>query len=76
MTIDWALGIAALVQCLALKATKLYIEKNRNTIVSAKKAYRVVNFQACVGNLSAIIATGTGNKNLKMHLFILVVDHQ
>ncbi len=45
MTIDWAMGIAALVQCLATKAKRLFIDQKRNTIVSGKKIYREKNFE-------------------------------
>ncbi|MCC5846801.1 MAG: hypothetical protein JJU29_01810 [Verrucomicrobia bacterium] len=45
MTIDWAMGIAALVQCLATKAKRLFIDEKRNTIVSGKKIYRQKNFE-------------------------------
>lgn len=46
MTIDWAMGLAALLHALASKSTKLFIEKSANTIVSGKKEYRQYNYKA------------------------------
>ncbi|MFC1453432.1 hypothetical protein ACFLSJ_08835, partial [Verrucomicrobiota bacterium] len=34
LNIDWAMAIAALVQCLAVKETRLFVAENRNTVVS------------------------------------------
>ena len=48
MTIDWAIALSALVQCLAEKSKKLYISENRDTIVSAKRKYRLKNFQVAI----------------------------
>ncbi len=50
MTIDWAIALAALIQCLAEKSKKLYIAEKRDTIVSAKRKYRSLNFQAAAKN--------------------------
>lgn len=48
MTIDWAMAIAALVQCLATKASNLFIDVQRNTPCSAKRLYRAKNYEAAV----------------------------
>lgn len=48
ITIDWAIALAALIQCLAEKSKKLYISEKRDTIVSAKRKFRLKNFQTAV----------------------------
>jgi hypothetical protein len=48
MTIDWAMAIAALVQCLGVKASRLFVEEKRNTVVGNNSKIRRQNFDAAV----------------------------
>lgn len=48
MTIDWAMAIAALIQCLAVKASRLFVEEKRNTVVGNNSGIRKANFQAAM----------------------------
>ncbi len=48
MNIDWAMAIAALIQCLAVKATRLYIVDQRNTVMSNSKTLRGMNYDTAV----------------------------
>ncbi|MCC5846804.1 MAG: hypothetical protein JJU29_01825 [Verrucomicrobia bacterium] len=50
MNIDWAMAIAALIQCLAVKATRLFVVSARNTVMSNSKTLRGKNFDAAVEN--------------------------
>jgi hypothetical protein len=50
MTIDWAMAIAAIIQCLAVKATNLFLDETfrRSTVMSDKKAVRLANYEAAI----------------------------
>ena len=48
MTIDWAMGIAALMQCLAAKASRLFVDERRNTVVGNNSGIRKANFNAAM----------------------------
>jgi hypothetical protein len=69
MTIDWAMAIAALIQCLGVKATKLFLDEThrRSTVMSDKKSVRQKNFAAAVqkGMGAKFIPDNTTHINLK-----------
>lgn len=48
MTIDWAMAVAALIQCLASKASRLFVEERRNTVVGNNSQVRQANFNAAM----------------------------
>jgi hypothetical protein len=48
MTIDWAMAIAALIECLAVKASRLFIDEKRNTVVGNNSKIRKANFTAAM----------------------------
>lgn len=48
MSIDWVMAIAAVIQSLAVKATRLFIVAARNTVVSNTKTLRGKNYDAAV----------------------------
>jgi len=48
ITIDWAVALAALVQCLAAKARRDFVERDENTVLSGCKAYRDHNYEAAL----------------------------
>jgi len=48
MTIDWAMAMGALMQCLASKASRLFVEEQRNTVVGNNSTTRQDNFNAAM----------------------------
>ena len=48
MNIDWAMAIAAVVQCYAAKGTKMFISKQRDTVMSNSKSLRGSNYNDAV----------------------------
>ncbi len=50
MTIDWAMAIAALMQSLASKASRLFVEEQRNTVVGNNSQTRQANFNAAMAH--------------------------
>jgi gamma-glutamyl:cysteine ligase YbdK (ATP-grasp superfamily) len=48
MTIDWAMAIAALIQCLAVKASNLFVEERRNTVVGNSAKIRKQNYNSAM----------------------------
>jgi len=69
MTIDWAMAIAALIQCLGVKSTKLFLDETyrRSTVMSDRKIIRQKNFEAAVrkGMYAQFIPDPTTHINLK-----------
>ncbi len=48
LTIDWAMAIGALMQCLGSKASRLFVEEQRNTVVGNNSKSRIDNFNAAM----------------------------
>lgn len=50
ISIDWAMAIAALIQCLASKASRLFVQERRNTVVGNNSKLRIENYNTAMAN--------------------------